>query len=84
MATDRMTWRGLIWREVGLTLLHLSPLPPLPLLGCQDRVPRRAVLAGGLAAVLVPRSPPPWFARKAGKQGGGRGRTELAVRMGPC
>lgn len=36
-----------------------------------------------LAAVLVPCGPLPWFATKAGKQGGGWGRMELPVRKGP-
>lgn len=38
MAMEGMSWRGLFQREVGLPLLHLSPPPSLPLLGCQNQV----------------------------------------------
>lgn len=66
VAMDGMSWRGLIRREVGLPP---SPPPFSSSISPSPWVPRPSATmcgaGGGLAAVLAPRSPPLWFARKA-------------------
>lgn len=83
MATERISWRGLIWREVGslsstFFYFHLSPC-----LGAKIKCPDAWCWQGAGSGPCPLQQPPPWFAKKTGKCGSGWGGMELHGRSSP-